>query len=332
MSSLANFCNRIGIDSQLLRIVKKDNILYNKKTAEPLSDWVIYDSITNHLNNQLIFHNFGEDSNLYADPTTSNVLKFIPRNKIVENSTPSDTFIRLSDSHSIFIDNQLYFTNLFNKVFDGIGQYKMIYPFPDIGNFTFQVDYESQVLTLKRLSTSLINRANLDILNADDCSYSARLNFHHRSNQKLHFSPHYITDFSDEINRKLMVINHAVYDLWNDLVTTKGFLQYKINPTPDSKSELKGHYFTVCDNGSLTFSLDTFFKFPLSRDDSIDLARRFVARYQEYNDPVSIQVMKMLPIINPVSLSNMFTQDIHDFYNDIRVFDDYLNVFEMTTI
>lgn len=40
MSNLAHFCNRIGIDSHLLKVIKKDNILYNK-TAEPISDWVL---------------------------------------------------------------------------------------------------------------------------------------------------------------------------------------------------------------------------------------------------------------------------------------------------
>lgn len=42
--------------------------------------------------------------------------------------------------------------------------------------------------------------------------------------------------------------------------------------------------------------------------------------------------MKMLNIINPVSLDCMMEQDIHAFYNDIEAFENYISVFEMTVI
>lgn len=335
MSSLAHFCNRIGIDSHLLRVIKKDNILYNKKTAEPLSDWVLFNAIDNPIQNSLIFHKFRDDENFYSEPYSlgANNLPIMPRNTIQQKATKESTFQRHDNQHSIIVDNQNYFTNLFNKACEGVSDYKMIYPFEDVGNVSFTIDFRSDVLTLQRISTSLVNRSNLDVLNADNYSYSARLNLYHGANQKMHFSPHYITDFSDDINRKLMVLNHAVYDLWQDLGDVPGFFKSSIYAAPNATDKLKGHYFTVTDTGSgLDVNLDTFFKFTINFEASMKLAKQFIKRYNNYNDPIALNVMKMLNIINPVSFDSMMTQDLHDFYNDIEAFENYIKVFEMTTI
>lgn len=337
MSNLAHFCNRIGIDSHLLKVIKKDNILYNKKTAEPISDWVLFNAIQNPIQDTFIFHNFGNDKHFYLDPSVLDDrvigLNFIPRTMIYQQSTEQTTFKRVDSQHSIIIDNQRYFTNLFDKACEDVSVYKMIYPFDDIGNFSFNVEFISGVLTLKRISTSLVNRSNLDILDADRYSYAARLNLHHGSNQKMHFSPHYITDFSDDINRKLMVVNQAVYDVWRDLEGVSGFLKGSVRVVPNSNNKTRGHYFTITDTGSgLDISLDTFFKFNINSDDSIKLAKKFVERYNDYNDPIALHVMKMLNIINPVSLDCMMEQDLHAFYNDIEAFENYISVFEMTVI
>jgi uncharacterized protein YfkK (UPF0435 family) len=335
MSSLAHFCNRIGIDSHLLRVIKKDNILYNKKTAEPLSDWVIFNAVNNPIQDSLIFHKFRDDENFYTEPYSfvANNLPIMPRNTIHQKATKESTFQRHNNQHSIIVDNQPYFTNLFNKACEGVSDYKMIYPFEDFGNFSFSIDFRSEVLTLKRISTSLVNRSNLDVLDADNYSYAARLNLYHGANQKMHFSPHYITDFSDDINRKLMVINHAVYDLWQDLSDVPGFLKSSIYSFPNATHKLKGHYFTITDTGSgLDMNLDSFFKFTINFEASIKLAKQFIKRYNNYNDPIALHVMKMLNIINPVSLDLMMAQDLYDFYNDIEAFENYIKVFEMTTI
>lgn len=335
MSSLANFCNRIGVDSHLLRVIKKDNILYNKQTAQPISDWVLFNAIQNPIQDSLIFHNFGDDEHFYAEPSDldSGGLHFLPRSMIYQSSTDKTTFKRVDRQHLIIIDNQTYFTNLFDKACDGVANYKMIYPFDGVGNFSFNIEFMSEVLTLKRISTSLVNRSNLDILDVDNYSYAARLNLYHGSNQKMHFSPHYITDFSDDINRKLMVVNQAVYDLWRDLEGVGGFLKSSVRAIPNVSHKLKGHYFTVTDTGAgLDISLDTFLKFNVYGDNCIKLAKRFIERYKDYNDPIALHVMKMLNIINPVSLETMMPQDLHAFYNDIEAFENYVTVFEMTVI
>lgn len=335
MSSLAHFCNRIGIDSHLLKVIKKDNILYNKKTAEPISDWVLFNAIQNPIQDTLIFHKFRDDENFYSEPYSlgANNLPIMPRNTIHQKATKESTFQRHDNQYSTIIDNQTYFTNIFNKACEGVSHYKMIYPFDNIGNFSFNVEFRSDVLTLKRISTSLVNRSNLDVLDADHYSYAARLNLHHGSNQKMHFSPHYITDFSDDINRKLMVVNQAVYDVWRDLEGVSGFLKGSVRVVPNANNKTKGHYFTITDTGAgLDISLDTFFKFNINSDDSIKLAKNFIERYKDYSDPIALHVMKMLNIIDPVSLDIMMEQDIHAFYNDIDAFESYLKVFEMNVI
>lgn len=332
MTGLANFCNRIGIDSECLRVVKKDNILYNTKTAEPLVDWVLFYVINNPTEQKLIFHNFGYDANLYAEPCY-NPLVYLPRNAIVRKSTPTTTFVRDVNKHVILGGNQLYSTTLFNKACDGVSNYKVACNFEDIGHFSFHVEYESQVLTLKQISANLKNRANLDILDADNYSYSARLNFHYGSNQKMHFAPHYITDFSEPINRKLVIINRAIDELCLDLQQIKGFLKSNIISTPDIKSTCRGHYLNLVETDTgVRVSFDTFFKFLINRKQSIQLARKFINRYKNYNDPIAIHIMKMLDLIDPTNLEIMSANDIDDFYNDIDAFEKYLTLFEMTTI
>lgn len=332
MSNLANFCNRIGIDSECLRVVKKDNILYNKKTAEPLVDWVLFNAITNPLRNKLIFHNFGDDSNLYAEPCSS-ALSYVPISDIIKLANETTTFIRGVDKHVILGGNQIYSTNLFSKACQGINHYKMIYPFDNIGNFSFQVEYYSKVLTLKLLSTSLMNRANLDILDADNYAYSARLNFHCGANQKMHFAPHYITDFAAPINRQLMTINRAIDDLCMDLQQIKGFLKSNIVAIPEVNATCQGHYFNLFETDTgVQVSFDTFFKFLISREQSLKLARKFIHRYHEYNDPIALHIMKMLDLLTPLALETMSEHDIYSFYHDIDAFEHYLTVFEMTTI
>lgn len=335
MSNLAHFCNRIGIDSQLLRVVKKDNILYNKKTAEPLSDWVIFNAIHNQLRDDLVFHSFCDDKNFYADPVDigSPMTPILPRNQIVSLSNECNTFKAVDNRYSIELNGQTYFTNLFNKAGIDESKYKMIYPFEDIGNFSFDIHFESGVLLLKRTSTSLINRANLDVLDADKGSYSARLNFHHGANQKIHFAPHYVTDFSDPINRKLMLINRVVDDLCIDLQRIVGFLKSNIRQKPIVSDRLKGHYLNMTDTADgIQVDFETFLKFYITQENSIKLARKFIERYKDYNDPIAIHVMKILNIIDPVSLENMMEQDVYSFYNDIEAFENYLKIFEMNVI
>lgn len=335
MSSLAHFCNRIGIDSHLLRVIKKDNILYNKKTAEPLSDWVLFNAIHNQLRDDLVFHSFYDDKNFYADPADVNptILPILPRNQIVALSNECNTFKAVDNSYSIELNGQTYFTNIFHNASMGESKYKMIYPFEDIGNFSFNIHFEAGVLSLKRISTSLINRANLDVLDTDKFSYSARLNFHHGSNQKIHFAPHYVTDFSDPINRKIMLVNRVVDDLCLDLQRIVGFLKANIRQKPVLSDRLKGHYLTMTDtDDSIQVDFETFLNFHITQENSIKLARKFIERYKDYNDPIAIHVMKMLNIINPVSLDSMMAQDLYDFYNDIEAFENYIKVFEMTTI
>lgn len=332
MSSLANFCNRIGIDSECLRVVKKDNILYNKKTAEPLVDWVLFYLINNPIEKKLIFHNFGADANLYAEPC-SNALVYLPRNEIIKQSTATTTFVRDVNKHVILGGNQIYSTTLFEKACQGISDYKINYNFDEIGSFSFHVEYQSLVLTLKQISVNLKNRANLDILDADNHAYSARLNFHYGANQKMHFAPHYITDFSDPINRKLMVINRAIDDLCLDLQQIKGFLKSNIVAIPEVNATCRGHYLNLVEaDDGVQVSFDTFFKFLISREQSLKLARKFIYRYHEYNDPIALHIMKMLDLLTPLALETMSEYDLYSFYHDIDAFEHYLTVFEMTTI
>lgn len=331
MSSLAHFCNRIGIDSELLRVIKKDNKLYNKKTAEPISDWVLFNAIKNPIQDSLLFHKFRDDDNFYAEPYSNNIA-ITPRNIIQQKSTKETTFQRNNNRHSIIIENQPYFTNIFNKAYDGVSNYEIVYPFADFGNVSFNIDFRSEVLTLKRISTNLVNRSNLDVLDADNYSYAARLNLYHGSNQKMHFSPHYITDFSDDINRKLMVLNHALYDLWQDLSTVTGVFRLHMHSEPDVKDKLKGHYFTITDTESgLYLSFDSFFKFTVNIETSLHLAKNFIKRYNNYKDPIALHLMKMLNL-NPILIESIMPQDIHAFYNDIEAFENYVTVFEMTVI
>lgn len=312
MSSLANFCNRIGIDSHLLKFVKKDNIIYNKKTVEPLSDWCLFNEINNPLIHKLYFHLLsekGKEHNIYPEPL-----------QMVEH------FVLAGKHHSITIDNQTYLTNIFEKKSQGSDNYRMTYPYEGIGTFVYNIQHNLRDIQVKRISVSLSNRANLDVLNADDYSYSGRLNLHLASNQRIHLAPHYITDFSDIINRKLMLLNHALYDLWQDLIKLPKFNKFNFDLIPNVADAIKGHYLNIQED--LNVSFESFFKFNLDQKDALIVARQFISRYKEYNNPVAIQIMKMLPLFIDTSDSLM----VDHFYENIESFENYLQVGEMALI
>lgn len=312
MSSLANFCNRIGIDSHLLKFIKKDDIIFNKKTADPLNDWCLFNELNNPLIDKLYFHilsDKGAENNIYPEPLQK-----------VEH------FVLAGNRHCITIDNQTYFTNIFEQKSQGSNNYRMTYPYEGIGTLVYNVQHNLRDILVKRITVSLSNRANLDLLNADNCSYSSRLTLHLTSNQRIHLSPYYITDFSDIINRKLMMLNRVLYDLWEDLIKLPKFNRFNFDLTPNIADPVKGHYLNIQDD--LKVSFESFFKFKLDKHDAFLVARKFVNRYKEYNDPVAIQVMKMLPLF----LDNNDSFMVENFYESIDSFNSYLLVGEMVVI